>query len=81
MPWHKKPSSTRNSEGNNCVHNPKDRVGECKTFHRFYHVFKKGELEALCRMVGGSEICESYYDEGNWCIILKKLNYANESGM
>ena len=47
-----------------------------ETFHRFYHVFKKGELEDLVKKaLGPSRIhIESlYYDQGNWCIIFQKL--------
>jgi alkylated DNA repair protein alkB family protein 8 len=49
---------------------------ESKTFLRFYHVFKEGELENL--ILGSSvlsekvTIQESYYDQGNWCVVLTK---------
>lgn len=41
-------------------------------FHRFYHVFQRGELEHLCASVSGVEVQQSYYDQGNWCIVLQK---------
>lgn len=41
-------------------------------FHRFYHVFQRGELEDLCTSVSGVEVQQSYYDQGNWCVILQK---------
>ena len=41
-------------------------------FHRYYHVFKKGELEELCMTLSDIDIIRSYYDKGNWCVILKK---------
>ncbi|XP_031652180.1 alkylated DNA repair protein alkB homolog 8 isoform X2 [Oncorhynchus kisutch] len=41
-------------------------------FHRYYHVFQKGELEELCVRVRGVAIQRSYHDQGNWCVILKK---------
>ncbi|XP_067944033.1 alkylated DNA repair protein alkB homolog 8-like [Watersipora subatra] len=41
-------------------------------FHRYYHIFKEGELEALCTNVEKCRILESYYDQGNWCVILTK---------
>jgi alkylated DNA repair protein alkB family protein 8 len=47
-------------------------------YKRFYHVFKKGELEELvseCKqeLSTSLEIKDSYYDHENWCIeILKK---------
>lgn len=42
------------------------------TFHRYYHVFQYGELDALCTNIPGCEIKKSYYDQGNWCVILQK---------
>ena len=42
------------------------------TFHRFYHVFKEGELEGLCAVVNGCRVVKSYYDQGNWCVVLEK---------
>ena len=41
------------------------------SFLRFYHVFESGELEELCTNFPAN-IEKSYYDQGNWCIILKK---------
>ncbi|XP_060572353.1 alkylated DNA repair protein alkB homolog 8-like isoform X2 [Ruditapes philippinarum] len=43
------------------------------TFHRFYHVFQKGELESLCESVKNCSIIKSYYDQGNWAVILEKI--------
>ena len=42
------------------------------TYHRFYHVFKKGELESLCSKVSSCKVIKSYYDQGNWAVILEK---------
>jgi hypothetical protein len=41
-------------------------------YKRYYHMFKKGELEELVQEAGGVEIRESFYDNDNWCVILKK---------
>ena len=50
--------------------------GDSKTFLRFYHVFKEQELENLIQkspvLSGQMSILESYYDQGNWCVILSK---------
>jgi len=43
-----------------------------ETFHRFYHVFQKGELETLCESTGLCKVLESYYDQGNWAIVLER---------
>ena len=43
---------------------------------RFYHVFKRGELEILIeeasKTIVGLKIVKSYYDHGNWCAIVQK---------
>ncbi|XP_058832798.1 alkylated DNA repair protein alkB homolog 8 [Topomyia yanbarensis] len=41
------------------------------TFLRYYHVFEKHELDDLCRAVEGISIEESYYDQGNWCVVFR----------
>ncbi|KAG9283872.1 hypothetical protein AMEX_G2701 [Astyanax mexicanus] len=45
---------------------------QARVFHRYYHVFQQGELEELCRSVSGVTVLESYHDQGNWCVVLKK---------
>ena len=42
------------------------------TYYRFYHVFKQNELESLCASIPNVSIVTSYYDNGNWSVILKK---------
>ncbi|GFS15823.1 alkylated DNA repair protein alkB-like protein 8 [Elysia marginata] len=42
-------------------------------FHRFYHVFRQGELEAMCKRLADCTVKKSYYDQGNWCVVLEKL--------
>lgn len=39
---------------------------------RYYHVFKKGELDSMLQTIPGVSILESYYDKGNWCVIASK---------
>uniref|UniRef100_A0A8D1LDB4 tRNA (carboxymethyluridine(34)-5-O)-methyltransferase ALKBH8 n=1 Tax=Sus scrofa TaxID=9823 RepID=A0A8D1LDB4_PIG len=41
--------------------------------HRYYHVFCEGELEAACQTLSNVSILQSYYDQGNWCVILQKV--------
>ncbi|XP_063222331.1 alkylated DNA repair protein alkB homolog 8 [Bacillus rossius redtenbacheri] len=59
VPWIMKPSGTT------CVQTP-------PTFYRYYHVFEEGELEQLCSLVSNCTVTSSYYDQGNWCVILQK---------
>lgn len=49
------------------------RNEENNTFLRYYHVFEEHELENLCRRVEGVHVCNSYYDQGNWCVLIKKV--------
>ena len=48
----------------------KDKIND-ETYHRFYHVFKSKELEELCDFPN-IEIEKSFYEKGNWGVILKK---------
>ena len=66
VPWQLKKagSSDRQTAKGTCT--------ETQTLHRFYHVFRQGELDALCTEVGGCAVTESYYDQGNWCVVLRK---------
>lgn len=51
---------------------PKDAQGESKIYHRYYHVFEANELEVLCCRMEGIHIVNSYYDQGNWCVIFER---------
>ncbi|XP_037087806.1 alkylated DNA repair protein alkB homolog 8-like [Pollicipes pollicipes] len=42
--------------------------------HRYYHVYRQGELEEDARSAGGLVVRESYYDQGNWCAVLEKAS-------
>lgn len=42
-------------------------------FQRYCHVYKKGELEALCACVPGCKLIESGWDKGNWFVELEKI--------
>lgn len=48
------------------------RNGNVKTFLRYYHVFEENELEGLCQSFANVSIEKSYYDQGNWCVIIEK---------
>ncbi|KAK7097708.1 hypothetical protein V1264_004645 [Littorina saxatilis] len=66
VPWQlKKASGVEMKTGN-------VELKECQTFHRYYHVFKQGELDSLCAEVTGCVVNRSYYDQGNWCVELEK---------
>jgi alkylated DNA repair protein alkB family protein 8 len=70
VPWQLKKGRGRGTmDGEGGVEDKPDE----QTYHRYYHVFKQGELEALCGEVGGCVVKRSYYDQGNWCVVLQKL--------
>lgn len=52
---------------------------ETKTFLRYYHVFNEGELEKICKEIPSIKVNESYYDQGNWCIIFEKILQSNQT--
>lgn len=50
-------------------------TGGAMTLHRFYHVFREGELDQLIeRHVENLHIISSYYDHANWCVIAEKVH-------
>ncbi|XP_058145394.1 tRNA (carboxymethyluridine(34)-5-O)-methyltransferase ALKBH8 isoform X2 [Dasypus novemcinctus] len=71
VPWHLK--------GNPGKEKPVEPFGSVGSqdprpvFHRYYHVFCEGELEAACLTLSNVSILQSYYDQGNWCVILQKV--------
>ena len=43
-----------------------------ETYLRFYHVFENNELESLFASLDDTKIVESFYEQGNWCVIFEK---------
>ncbi|NXC36617.1 ALKB8 protein, partial [Campylorhamphus procurvoides] len=75
VPWHLK-GGTKKKEENDRVLLPTDSKESQElspVFHRYYHVFCEGELEAACRSLDCVRVQKSYYDQGNWCVVLEKL--------
>ncbi|XP_063300987.1 alkylated DNA repair protein alkB homolog 8 isoform X1 [Pelobates fuscus] len=68
VPWHLKPSNRPNGT----KQSNEEEQGPRSVYHRYYHVFHDGELEGLCRKLENITILQSYYDQGNWCVILEK---------
>ena len=69
--WHysknasKKPSSDK-------AENSEETTKEEKVFLRFYHVFENKELEDLFNELPNSRVLDSYYEQGNWCVVFEK---------
>ncbi|KAJ2116087.1 tRNA methyltransferase, has a role in tRNA modification, partial [Coemansia sp. RSA 921] len=41
-----------------------------KVYHRYYHLFRKGELQQLVEQVDGCSVVESGYDRDNWYVVV-----------
>ncbi|XP_058060147.1 uncharacterized protein LOC131210858 [Anopheles bellator] len=50
-------------------------VGGSATHHRYYHVFREGELDALINHhVTSLHIVSSYYERASWCVVAEKVH-------
>ncbi|CAG9782585.1 unnamed protein product [Diatraea saccharalis] len=48
--------------------------GGAVTYHRYYHVFKRGELDQLIeKYVESLHVVSSFYDQASWCVIAEKV--------
>ncbi|KAK6045721.1 hypothetical protein COOONC_16773 [Cooperia oncophora] len=43
------------------------------TFYRFYHVFRKGELESIVSSIPSLNVVHSSFEHGNWCVVVEKV--------
>lgn len=46
-----------------------------EVFLRYYHVFEENELLELSTDIDQLKVLNTYYTEGNWCVIFEKLNF------
>ena len=53
----------------------RDEDKKATVYHRYYHVFKEGELEELIteNFSGRLEIRDRYYDHANWVVQCEKI--------
>ena len=68
VPWH-----YNNRHNKKFTKENKSPISNETICHRYYHVFKESELVSLCKTIDNVKIRESFYDHGNWCIILDKV--------
>lgn len=76
VPWHLKGGTKKKGGSVDTASFPagsKESQELSPVFHRYYHVFCEGELEAACRSLDCVRVQKSYYDQGNWCVVLEKL--------
>lgn len=65
--------SERQFDSNDCLLSWKSPSNPQSVPLRFYHVFEKGELDALVsKATDTGKIESSYYDHSNWCVVVKK---------
>ncbi|KAI9993510.1 hypothetical protein PInf_015680 [Phytophthora infestans] len=64
---HKNPSEDGDDETTTKVQEP-------VVVQRYCHMFKQGELEKLVELAGNAKVEESYYDESNWAVILRRVS-------
>lgn len=75
VPWHLKggtKATARHVQLNHRLASSANSHEASPVFHRYYHVFCEGELELVCRSLDCIKVQESYYDQGNWCVVLEK---------
>ncbi|XP_013921711.1 PREDICTED: alkylated DNA repair protein alkB homolog 8 [Thamnophis sirtalis] len=75
VPWHLKDGmkkKTRHTELCQPLDGAISAPEPNPVFHRYYHVFCEGELEQLCKQLDCIKVEGSYYDQGNWCVVLEK---------
>ena len=52
-----------------------DSGGGSLIHHRYYHVFREGEIDHMIeKYVENLHIIRSYYDHANWCVVAEKVN-------
>ena len=84
MPWHLQNTYKENqhSEKSSKVEESKfietgveNEEKQAKVYHRYYHMFKKGELEGLVTdHVPELKIIDRFYDHANWVAICEKIS-------
>jgi hypothetical protein len=52
-----------------------DKDKQATVYHRYYHVFREGELENLItkNFAGKLQISSRYYDHANWVVVCTKV--------
>ena len=81
VPWHLKRTPDTVDQGrqehnvstaDGSVTATTDETKNPQILHRYYHTFVDGELRRLCELIAGIDVVDSYYDQGNWCVIIQR---------
>lgn len=70
VPWHLQTHFAM--EGSEDDEGELDGEGR-RVFRRYCHMYREGELEAICRSIEGCRLLESGWDRSNWFVVLEKL--------
>eukprot|EP00871_Galdieria_phlegrea_P004836 jgi/Galph1/5353/GphlegSOOS_G3948.1 len=68
IPWVVIPHEKKD-KGNETTQNVKETN---RIVERYYHLYRFGELEEECQASQCFDIEQSYYEQSNWCVVLKK---------
>lgn len=69
-----RPSTESWAHSNSTASLDSPSAGGSSTHHRYYHVFREGELDALINHhVTSLHIVSSYYERASWCIVAEKV--------
>ncbi|KAF8572094.1 hypothetical protein P879_02581 [Paragonimus westermani] len=78
VPWKQKQRKSKNpsSISGQLVgkHRPDEESCLSEAPGRYYHLFVQGELEALVRRIPSLRTERSFYEQGNWAVIVVKLD-------
>lgn len=74
IPWvlQEKSKKTKGKGRGKTEEDHKDKPEEPKTKYRYYHLYKKGELEENAEKAGG-KVVDSGYEKDNWWAIVEKV--------
>ncbi len=42
-------------------------------YQRYYHLFERGELDALVTRLPEARLADSFYDKDNWCVVMERV--------
>ncbi|KAF7234349.1 hypothetical protein EG68_12137 [Paragonimus skrjabini miyazakii] len=82
VPWKQKQRKVNNPSptDNQLVDKQRSDEGSCQPEApgRYYHLFVQGELDALVRHVPSLRTERSFYEQGNWAVIVVKIDEHKE---
>jgi hypothetical protein len=68
VPWHLHPNFQKKGKKQPEEQKPTEEV----VYQRYYHLFKKGELDSLIESIPQAKVIESVWDHENWYVLTQK---------